>query len=239
MIQVQEAAEETNQAKREAQVAFDKASETRNLTEANKKMLTDLLDKITDFLQEGGATPADIRSVRGVITFFSESICQKNNKKKYDYSTQFLSSKHKKKWKHSFPEEGWRLVLLEPALMRPQDKRWELKFQKCSAEIKKTAKKYIYIKRIKKKDENEVTALNSVVFVAQVANEVLEMKIKLTPEEIRDLARQINETIRDLTDIETILEDTKEDLDKAQRLKERADSAKYVFEKPHAEICSQ
>ena len=55
------------------------------------------------------------------------------------------------------------------------------------------------------------------------------MSISLTPEQIRDLAKQINETIRGLTDIETILDDTKEDLDKAQKLKERADNAKYVI----------
>ena len=52
------------------------------------------------------------------------------------------------------------------------------------------------------------------------------MTISLTPEQIRELAQQINETIRGLTDIDTILEATKDDLDKAQRLKERADNAK-------------
>ncbi len=59
-----------------------------------------------------------------------------------------------------------------------------------------------------------------------MAEEVLEMTISLTPEQIRELAQQINETIRGLTDIDTILEATKDDLDKAQRLKERADNAK-------------
>ena len=55
------------------------------------------------------------------------------------------------------------------------------------------------------------------------------MTISLTPEQIRELAREINETIKGLTDIDAILEATKEDLDKAQRLKERADNARYLF----------
>ena len=55
------------------------------------------------------------------------------------------------------------------------------------------------------------------------------MTIPLTPDQIRDLARQINETIRGLTDIDAILEATKENLDKAQRLKERADNARYFL----------
>ena len=62
-----------------------------------------------------------------------------------------------------------------------------------------------------------------------MAEDVLAMTISLTPDQIRDLARQINETIRGLTDIDAILEATKEDLDKAQRLKERADNARYLF----------
>ena len=58
------------------------------------------------------------------------------------------------------------------------------------------------------------------------------MTISLTPEQIRELAREINETIEGLTDIDAILEATKEDLDKAQRLKERADNARYLFSSP-------
>ena len=61
-----------------------------------------------------------------------------------------------------------------------------------------------------------------------MAEEVLGMTISLTPEQIRDLAKQINDTIKGLTDINSILDATKEDLDKAQKLKERADNAKYV-----------
>ena len=60
----------------------------------------------------------------------------------------------------------------------------------------------------------------------QVAEEVLAMSISLQPEEIRDLARQINETIRGLTDIDTILAETKDDLERANDLKRRAGAAK-------------
>ena len=51
------------------------------------------------------------------------------------------------------------------------------------------------------------------------------MSISLTPDEIRDLARQINETIEGLTNIDSILEDTRDDLRRAQELKDKADKA--------------
>lgn len=54
------------------------------------------------------------------------------------------------------------------------------------------------------------------------------MTISLGPDQIRDLARQINETIRGLTDIDAILDATRDDLDNANRLKDRANKAKYV-----------
>ena len=64
----------------------------------------------------------------------------------------------------------------------------------------------------------------------QVAEEVLAMSISLTPKQIRDLADQINNTIRGLTDIDAILDATRADLKRAQDLKKRADDAKYVFD---------
>lgn len=51
------------------------------------------------------------------------------------------------------------------------------------------------------------------------------MRISLTPEEIQELAQQINETIKGLTDIDSILEATRDDLRRAQDLKDRADRA--------------
>ena len=64
------------------------------------------------------------------------------------------------------------------------------------------------------------------LFLPQVAEEVLAMSITLRPEEVQDLARQINDTIRGLTDIDTILAETRDDLDRANRLKDRARDAK-------------
>jgi len=52
------------------------------------------------------------------------------------------------------------------------------------------------------------------------------MSISLTPEQIRDLARQINEAISGLTDIEAILEATRADLARARDLERRANTAK-------------
>ena len=52
------------------------------------------------------------------------------------------------------------------------------------------------------------------------------MSISLKPEEIRDLARQINETLKGLTDIDSILAETKDDLERANDLKDRAGAAK-------------
>ena len=51
------------------------------------------------------------------------------------------------------------------------------------------------------------------------------MTISLNPEQIRELAIQINETIRGLTDIDAILDATREDLENANRLKDRANKA--------------
>ncbi len=63
-------------------------------------------------------------------------------------------------------------------------------------------------------------------FCFQVAEEVLSMTISLTPREIRELAIRINVTIQGLTDIDRILEETREDVNQAIRLKNRADDAK-------------
>lgn len=52
------------------------------------------------------------------------------------------------------------------------------------------------------------------------------MSISLTPQQIQDLARQINDTIQGLTDIKQIIDDTREDLNQANALKIRADNAK-------------
>lgn len=48
----------------------------------------------------------------------------------------------------------------------------------------------------------------------------------MEPEQITELARQINDTIASLTNIDAILNDTAGDLAEAQALKSRADRAK-------------
>lgn len=58
------------------------------------------------------------------------------------------------------------------------------------------------------------------------ATQALEKNIQLQPDEIRDLAKRINDTISSLTNIPAILNDTADDLNQAQMLKERADIAK-------------
>ncbi|GAB6026920.1 laminin beta [Chamberlinius hualienensis] len=58
------------------------------------------------------------------------------------------------------------------------------------------------------------------------ADETLEKGIKLRPEEITNLAKQINDTIASLTNIDQILAETADDLARAQALKKQADDAK-------------
>ena len=62
--------------------------------------------------------------------------------------------------------------------------------------------------------------------IRTMAEECLALQISLKPEQIQELAQQINETIAGLTDITKILMDTAGDLAKANTLKERADRAK-------------
>lgn len=52
------------------------------------------------------------------------------------------------------------------------------------------------------------------------------MSISLTPDQIREKASEIEETIGGLTDIDSILDATRDDLNTAGKLKERADTAK-------------
>ena len=54
------------------------------------------------------------------------------------------------------------------------------------------------------------------------------MNISLTPDEILQLADRINVTISGLQNIDAIIAATREDLDRAKKLKERAEAAEYV-----------
>ncbi|XP_054721557.1 laminin subunit beta-1-like [Uloborus diversus] len=62
--------------------------------------------------------------------------------------------------------------------------------------------------------------------IRELAEECLRLSISLEPEQIRILARQINDTIANLTNIDAILDATASDLAEAQALKNRADRAK-------------
>ena len=52
------------------------------------------------------------------------------------------------------------------------------------------------------------------------------MSISLTPDQISELARQINEAISGLTNIDEIIEATRADLARARDLERRANNAK-------------
>ncbi|XP_013782951.1 laminin subunit beta-1-like [Limulus polyphemus] len=62
--------------------------------------------------------------------------------------------------------------------------------------------------------------------IRALAEECLGLKISLQPEQITELAQQINHTIKSLTDIDAILNATADNLALAKGLKERADQAK-------------
>ncbi|XP_050736724.1 laminin subunit beta-1-like isoform X4 [Eriocheir sinensis] len=62
--------------------------------------------------------------------------------------------------------------------------------------------------------------------IKTLAEQVLALDISLKPEQITNLAERISLTIDSLTNIDAIIDATRNDLDLAQRLKERADQAK-------------
>ncbi|VDP08781.1 unnamed protein product [Soboliphyme baturini] len=63
--------------------------------------------------------------------------------------------------------------------------------------------------------------------IRALAQEVLDTTISLNPEQIQELARNISETLSKLTNINAILAETHSNLAHAQKLKDRADQAKY------------
>lgn len=58
--------------------------------------------------------------------------------------------------------------------------------------------------------------------VKALANNILNLSIRIEPQEITDLSQRINESVSQLTNIETIIAETKPDLDKANTLRENA-----------------
>lgn len=61
-----------------------------------------------------------------------------------------------------------------------------------------------------------------------MAERVLELNISVELGKIEALANQINETIKNLTNIDQILNETAADLATSEKLKERADNARSV-----------
>ncbi|XP_046682808.1 laminin subunit beta-1 isoform X2 [Homalodisca vitripennis] len=66
--------------------------------------------------------------------------------------------------------------------------------------------------------------------IQNLASQAQQKNIQLQPEQITELAKNINTTIASLTDINTILADTAEDLQLAQESKDQADRAKAEAE---------
>lgn len=52
------------------------------------------------------------------------------------------------------------------------------------------------------------------------------MSLELDPEEIKDLADRIDKVVSSLVNVDTIIDNTKDDLDKVKALKDRANNAK-------------
>ncbi|XP_071442864.1 laminin subunit beta-1 isoform X2 [Hetaerina americana] len=67
--------------------------------------------------------------------------------------------------------------------------------------------------------------------IRKLAESVISKGIYLQPAQIMELAQQINNTIASLTDIDAILEDTADDLSRANKLKKDADDAKSAAER--------
>lgn len=62
--------------------------------------------------------------------------------------------------------------------------------------------------------------------VRVLANRVLNMTIELKPEQITDLAKEINDTVSQLTNIESVIKETRQDLEYAKNLKIKATTMK-------------
>lgn len=57
---------------------------------------------------------------------------------------------------------------------------------------------------------------------------MLELDVKASREKINELSEGIRNAVESVTNIDMIIQSTKDDLEKAKRLKERAEYAKYI-----------
>lgn len=62
--------------------------------------------------------------------------------------------------------------------------------------------------------------------IRKIAEKVLETDIKATPEEVSELATKIRKAVQSLTNIDPIIAETKDDLDRVKKLKDDANTAK-------------
>ena len=62
--------------------------------------------------------------------------------------------------------------------------------------------------------------------ISKLVEIVLDKKLSVTPEEIKELAQQIEDALRNLKNVDQILKDTQEDKLNAQKLKEEAERAR-------------
>lgn len=81
---------------------------------------------------------------------------------------------------------------------------------------------------VKKLNEAYNNDVASAAEIGDVAQKTLELKLELDRDEIKKLASQINETVSQLDNVETIISNTRQDLESVKRLKEQALEAKYV-----------
>lgn len=63
----------------------------------------------------------------------------------------------------------------------------------------------------------------------QIVNEILHLAISLTPDQISDLSKAIDDVLRQLTDTESILRDTRQDTELANGLSAQAHQVRYMI----------
>ena len=71
LIQVTTAYDLSQMAKSDAAMAYDEALRAKNISESTRVDLEALLNNIRDFLQQDGATPADVEAVCFLFFYFS------------------------------------------------------------------------------------------------------------------------------------------------------------------------
>lgn len=65
--------------------------------------------------------------------------------------------------------------------------------------------------------------------IEMVANRVLELSIPASPQQIRHLAEEIKDRVRSLSNVDAILEQTQDDVRKAQQLLQNAKRVRYLM----------